>query len=97
MSNKITFKKHPRETGIRAVDAGFWIDIKHNKKKIGMIHGLSWNKRTITIQIAFKDDSPNGWNWKFLKNTCDSEEQVREFIKGLTETILNSGVHYFNE
>lgn len=77
---KPTFKSH-KSTGLSAVGAGFYIEVKIKKKVCAILRGKSAFVDKITIQLAVKEESPTkSWKWIFLKNNCQDETEAKEFI-----------------
>ena len=93
-----TFKKHPKETGLRAVGYSRQsLDIKVNGKVCGLISAPNWttkdNKYTIRLTV-FKedineDDNPNCvWRWVTLKFKSESEQECKDFLKSNYNNIV---------
>ena len=79
----ISFKKHPRETGLAAIGHPYQsVDIKLNKQCIGMIDAPNWQKAQWRIRITIKDSEQFcGWRWIQFKTKFDTEEEAREWVK----------------
>ncbi len=94
---KLTFKKHPRETGLRGVGYSHSsVDIKLNKKKIGLIQAPNWQAPdrkwglAFTIENDRPEENPNcKWRWAFLKQRFDTEEAAREYLNANIEMLAN--------
>jgi hypothetical protein len=52
---RLSFKKHPRAKGLAGIGSGFFIDVKVNGKKCGLISGGSSFRREISVQLSVKD------------------------------------------
>ena len=81
---KISFKKEPRETGLRAVGSGWRTQIKLNGKECGYISGGHYAMRSgeVSIRIAFVDEAEScKWKYCGIKNTCKTEKEAREVVK----------------
>ena len=90
---KLTFKKH-KETGLAAIAAGVYTEIKHKRKMIGIISGDTIMRPDITIQIAFKKG--NSWELAFLNRKFKTEEEAKKFIQENIEKISQTyELHYF--
>lgn len=86
--NKVSFKKHPKPTGLARIGCGFYTDIRLNGKKCGTISGGFPRNPNINIQIClvknekFDDGNPNcSWAWLYLKNDCKTEDEARIFAE----------------
>lgn len=92
---KFTFKKEPRETGLRSV--GYTkqsVNIKLNKKKVGFIYAPNWNSKgwKIAFMISGGAGNPNyDWHWKNLK-VCETEEEARQYVQDNIEKIVSMGL-----
>jgi len=76
----ITFKKQKKETGLRSVGYPYAaIDIKRDKKVIGMIDPPTWRKDGWHVRLAVRNEP--GWGWLTLGKICGSEEEARELAK----------------
>ena len=92
----ITFKKHPRNTGLYAVGHPYQnVDIKINKKCFGIIYAPNWQtedrKWTIGIMIVETelDDNPNcTWKWIYFKQKFDEESHARQWIQEHIDKIM---------
>jgi hypothetical protein len=91
---KLSFKKHKKETGLRAVGHPYTsVDIKLGGKRLGMISAPSWqtpdNKWSIMLMIKREatPDWPASWTWTTLKARFDEEEQARAFVSENIEKI----------
>lgn len=76
----ITFKKQKRETGLGRVGYPHAVvDIKLDKKIIGLIDPPTWCKNGWRIRLAVQRE--NGWQWITVDKICQSEEEARELAK----------------
>ena len=101
---KFTFKKQPKETGLRAVGTPYPdTDIKVNKKAVGYISAPNWQTKTIAwkIRLAVKKeittDDPAGFKWVSAKKVFGSEADARQWIKENTEELSNLDLYYFED
>lgn len=77
---KLSFKKQPKETGLRSVGNPYpYVEIKGDKKKVGWIHPKSWQVDQYSVWFYVKDGS--GFKNVQLTFRCDTEQEAREFIK----------------
>ncbi len=99
MTTKFTFKKQPRETGLRSVGHPYQsVDIKHNKKVVGTINAPYWprNSHKWDIQLAVRDGDL--WTWRTFRKRFDTEADARQFLQENAESILSKHtLHYFEE
>jgi len=96
----ISFKKHPRPTGLSSVGAGYYIDIKVNKKRCGLITGGSWRSEgKVIIQIAVKEATENcPWSWIFIKNSCVDQDQAKAYVLSILKKLANERtIQYFED
>ena len=92
---KVTFKKWDKLTGLESVGYPHRsVDIKVNKKKIGIIYAPNWQTKDGKWSIAFmvmkepEDSNPNNnWKWIFMKARFDDEETAREFVIKIVDKI----------
>lgn len=90
---KFTFKKEPRETGLRAVGHPHRsVTIKLKKKKVGMIHAPYWASEEYKWKIMLMVEDPEGenrkWHWITLKARFDKEQEARDFLNEHIEEIM---------
>ena len=85
---KFTFKKQPRETGLRAVGTPYPnVDIKMDKKIVGYISAPNWTSKKHCWKVRFSVDtestkeSPCPWRWYTLAKKFDSEDSARQWLK----------------
>jgi hypothetical protein len=104
MKFNISFKKQPKETGLRAV--GYThssIDIKVNKKRVGLISAPNWQKKGWTIRISIMkpepDDNPNcDWKWISVKTAFEDEQSARQWVKDNLKSVAEKfSLHYFED
>lgn len=102
----ISFKKHPRETGLASVgNSRQSVDIKVNKKVCGMINAPNWqtkdNKWSISIilkkEIDIITDTNCDWVWVNVKIRFDTEEEARQYVKDNLENIAKVRTLHFLE
>ena len=95
---KFTFKKEPRETGLRAIGNRPNTIIKHDKKPIGYIYAPQWNSPHNEWHISFtvkSDDEP--WKWVRPKARFNNEEEGRKFVQEHLANIIKNNnlvLHY---
>lgn len=85
---KVTFKLHPKETGLAAVaHSRRGADIKIKGKKVGIIHPPSWCKESYTIQFMIvkadimEDRNPNCiWRNITLNAKFSELEDAKQFV-----------------
>lgn len=108
MSDKfsVTFKKHPQETGLAGIGhPNPLVDIKINKKVVGLIVGPSWKtpdnlwRVRFTVKKDHPDENPNcDWKWMQLKIKFETEADARtwakENFKGISEKYT---LHYLED
>lgn len=107
---KFTFKKEPRETGLRSV--GYPNPntvIKHNKKVVGMIYGPSWQTKDhkwhvdLTVIKKEKDDNPNCDCKRVslirisLKRAFNSEPEARIWLNENCDRLLALNLYHDDE
>jgi len=101
---KISFKKHPKETGLQAVGYPYQsVDIKLNGKVVGVIHAPNWQSEGWKVNFAVMKNKPDGnpncdWKWIKLNKIFENEEDAREAIKNNIVYITNNyTLHNLNE
>ena len=102
---KLTFKKHKKETGLRAIGNPYAsVDIKRNGKRIGIIDAPNWmsKDRKWVIRLAIKQQPeptcPCPFGWVTLKTKFDLEEGAREFIKMFGDELQSKfDLHEFDD
>lgn len=86
---KLSFKKHPKETGLSSIgNPNPFVDIKGDKKKVGWIQPANWHKEHFEVWLHVKYEE--GWRNVKLKFSGDSEQEARKFIKDNWEGILKN-------
>ena len=101
---KFTFKKQPKETGLRAVGTPYPdTDIKVNKKAVGYISAPNWQTKTIAwkIRLAVKKeittDDPAGFKWVHISRSFGSEGDARQWIKDNSEELSKLDLYFFED
>lgn len=99
---KVTFKKHPRETGLAAVGHSQQsVDIKFNKKKFGLINAPNWSTKDNKWGVSITIKDPNqkaGWCWIFFKVRHENEQAARDWITANYEKIAAKyTIHFFED
>lgn len=106
MKFNISFKKQPKETGLRRIASPYpHVDIKVNKKKCGNISPPNWSSvdNNWRIQICVKkpepDNNPNcDWKWMMVKKDFDNEKEARQWCKdNLQSAVEGYELHYFED
>lgn len=107
MKINISFKKHPREKGLRRVAQQVAYDVKVNKKKCGIIakRAPHMEGSDFSIQISIKKNSDftdSGsncdWLWIFIKNDCKTEDEAKAVISDMLKVVSQKyTLHYFDE
>lgn len=81
---KLTFKRHKKETGLRAVGNHHpWVDIKLNKKHVGNIvppSAFSDHDDFLIRLMVVDSREACGWKWIQLKFRAKNEAKAREYI-----------------
>lgn len=86
---KLSFKKQPKETGLRAVgNYNVAVDIKGDKKIVGWIQPKSWQNEFFTVWLHVKEG--NSFRNLQLKFRGETEEETREWIKHCWGTICTT-------
>lgn len=87
---KFTFKKQPRETGLRSVGNPYAsVDIKHNKKVVGTIAAPNWMSKDGKWVVRFmQQDTETQWHWITLKTRFDDEAAARTFLVANADKII---------
>lgn len=107
----VSFRKGPRNTGLAAIANPFnATDIKHNRKKIGIISPPSrFGSDYWIIRIAVKrapelvtKESPCEWKWIGIKtdgvNRYTTEDEARVAVNRVFPAIeKNYQLHYFED
>lgn len=84
MPKRFTFKKHPRETGLRAVGHPYQsVDIKRGGLVCGTIRAPSYSRNGWQIGLMVNEPSSENcnWSWRF-PCTCATEQEAREWLNG---------------
>lgn len=97
---KFTFKKHKRETGLRAVGYPYTSsDIKLDGKVVGTLDAPSWQtpdglwRIRLTVKKVATPEDPAEWKWIQLKFKSKEEEECRKFILDNVETLVKLNLH----
>jgi len=100
MNIKLTFKKHPKETGLAAVgNRRQCVDIKMDKKIIGLIAAPNWSTEDQKYGVSVAVESSDSWKWLFCKKRCETEQQARELAPKFVEYLISKGhtIHKFED
>ncbi len=89
-AKKFTFKNHKRETGLGAI--GYPnpdIDIRLNKKNVGLISASSWQKEDYSVGFMVIDsESAGGWKWIFLKKRTKNADEMKTWLNEVFTSII---------
>jgi hypothetical protein len=95
MMAKFTFKKEPRETGLRSVGRPYPdTQIKLEGKRVGMIAapsrfgGDAWQVRLVQ-KLEPTEADPCPWRWIFFKTTHETEADAREWLRQNATAIVS--------
>lgn len=96
----ISFKKEPRETGLRTVGHPYQdVDIKVNKLKCGIIYSPTWCKPNWDVRIAVRaeplPDSPCDFKWRKANTSFATEQEAREWVKANLKSIHDKHPLFF--
>lgn len=89
-AKKFTFKNHKRETGLGAIGYPHPdIDIRLNKKNVGLIYAPNWQKSDYSVGFMVIDaDSAGGWKWIFLKKRTENADDIKTWLNSVFNTII---------
>lgn len=87
--NKLSFKKHPAQTGLVSVGSSLQsVDIKSDKITVGLIQAPNWSSKdsvyTVCFQVTVLGTTAARvcpWRWTTLKATFSTEQEARDFVK----------------
>lgn len=96
----ISFKKEPRETGLRSVGYPYQnVDIKVNKRKCGWIQSPSWNRDDWHVRVAVQKeitpDDPCNFKWQKPDMSFATEQEAREWVKAHLKSIHDKHPLFF--
>ncbi len=101
---KFTFKKEPRETGLRSFGHPYPNTIiKLNKKKVGTIRAPSYMTKDGKWVIAFThsvtptEKYPCPFTWYEVSERFESETDAREYIKKNAQELLKMNFHHVDD
>jgi len=101
---KLTYKKHPAQTGLAGIGHPYQSsDIKISKKKMGLIIAPNWNKTGWQLGFAIKkerpDDNPNcDWRWFYFSNRFETEIEAKQCAeKSINRFMEIHNLHYFDD
>lgn len=80
--NRFTFKRHPRETGLRSVGHPYQsVDVKLNGKVVGTIHAPYWNRDgwQLMVMVNVRQHENCPWSWSNVR-TFNTEQDARDFV-----------------
>ena len=90
---KLSFKKHPRETGLRSVgNPNADVSIKADGSFVGLIDAPNWQTEDGKYRVKFtiSDDKGAGWKWAVAKARFDNEDAAREWVKTKWEVLCKT-------
>lgn len=92
-----SFKKEPKETGLRSVGNPFPnTQIKYNKLYCGDIVAPTWlTPDGWRIRFSVKDGE--GFRWTRIKTIFEDESSAREYVKTNAEKILKLDLYFFED
>jgi hypothetical protein len=98
---KITFKRHPKETGLGSVVRPCaMVDLKIGGKIIGCIAPPSAFTKEWIFKIRLKiveTEYPIGWKWIELKFKSKTEQEARDFIIKNSTALQEKYNFYFRD
>lgn len=100
MSVKLTFKKHPKATGLYAVGNSLQsVDIKWGGSVIGTINAPNWTTKDGLYGICVAVKSSDHWRWLFCNKRCETEQDARELSYKYVEYLIDKGyeIHKFED
>ena len=81
---KVTFKKRPKETGLRAVGYPYQnVDIKLGGKVFGLINAPTWQTKDNFWRVSFAAkavEENKDWRWATFVPLFENEELAREWV-----------------
>lgn len=98
-----SFKKQPRETGLRSVANPYPttdIRLEPGKRFIGHIVPPNfWDKHSDWhVTVCVKDEKSHcGWTWKIFKARHSSEPHARAWIKNNEAELLKIDFHFIDD
>ena len=92
MKSKVTFKNRPKETGLAAIGAETYSDIKLNGKIVGWISNGHYLRvpRTFQVYLHVCRDDGSGWDNRKLKSDFETLQEAKDFVKGNLQTIIDT-------
>ena len=96
----ISFKKEPRETGLRSVGYPYQnVNIKVNKRKCGWIQAPSWSHSGWSVRVAVQSDatreSPCDFKWRQASTSFATEQEAREWVNSYLKSIHDKHPLFF--
>lgn len=80
---KFTFKKQPKETGLRAVGHPYpCVDIKLDGKVVGTIYAPNWQLKgwRPALMVYIADSENCNWSWWQPKKVFETEQEARDWL-----------------
>ncbi len=104
---KLSFKKHPKNTGLARIGSPHAsVDIKVNKKRIGLIIPPSWNsshynwiiRLMVVKENILEDGNENcSWKWIQLKKHFETEGLAREFLNNHIDFLERLNLYFYDD
>lgn len=97
--NRFTFKKEPRETGLRSVGYPHQsVRIKLNGKVCGMIYAPNWQRDgwmvSVMVMVSSSENCP--WSWRRC-GTFKTEQYARDWVLANADKLLAMNLRYEEE
>jgi hypothetical protein len=101
---RFTFKKEPRETGLRAVGHPYQgVNIKLAGKNVGFIYPPSWNSKRDEwkVSLMIRREPTAEWasdfTWANVKTLFKTEQEARDYLQANFEKIVLWDLHSVEE
>jgi hypothetical protein len=92
---KFTFKKEPREAGLRSIGYPHQsVQIKLGGKIVGTIYAPNWRvsgwRVAVMVNVPAHENCP--WSWRFLKSH-ETEQDARDWITANAVKLIDMNLH----
>jgi hypothetical protein len=81
---KVVFKEH-RRTGLFAIGAGLYIEVKYKGEQVALITGgeMPMNNPMVLMVKVRDANSGSGWHWEFIKLPFgkSQKEEIRQYVR----------------
>jgi hypothetical protein len=98
---KVTFKKHPKPTGLAGVGWGWYTDGKVQGKICAHMSGGGARSKGVRIQVAVTQEptqnDPAPFRWIMVENDCKTEADARIVVQKAVNNIAQEHELYFFE